>query len=340
MLLRVSLDFGPRESVLAPSGPLILDVEVRTRPPNPACAVRRLARFAAILALSFGGGSAAYAQDDGARLYMMVPDQTTIASLRFHLLHSNVASDEGTVNEDNDLDTKLVVFQFVQALRFGSDQSFIFLVLPGSRISENAVTDDLTGLGDAQLGFVLGVRGTPALVPSDYAAHPPGLAVNLLAKIFFPTGKYSSERPVNIGANRWALRLGVPIVYAIGDRMADPHLTTIEAMPTVTFYSANGEPFGARRTKQKPLYIFEGHLTRGFTRRFWGSLDLLWREGGELKVDGIEAGNSQSAVSLGATGTFALPANISLRLSAGKVIARNEHGPNGWMLRTIIGTAF
>jgi hypothetical protein len=313
---------------------------MRTRRPKPACAARRLARCVAIVALSFGAGSAADAQDDGARLYMMVPDQTTIASLRFHLLHSNVAADEGTVNEDNDLDTKLVVFQFVQALRFGSDQSFIFLVVPGSHISANDLTDDLTGLGDAQLGFVLGVHGTPALPPAAYAEHPPGLAVNLLAKIFFPTGRYGSQRPVNVGANRWALRLGVPIVYATGEKMADPHLVTIEAMPTITFYAANGEPFGASRTKQKPLYIFEGHLTRGFTRSFWASLDLLWREGGEVKVDGIGAGNSQSAVSLGTTGTFALPANLSVRLSAGKVIARNEHGPNGWMLRTIIGTTF
>jgi len=296
--------------------------------------------MALAVVLSLSCTSAARAQDDGARLYMMVPDQTTIASLRFHLLHSNVASDEGTVNEDNDLDTKLGVFQFVQALRFGSDQGFIFLVVTASHISANDVTDSLTGFGDAQLGFVYGVHGTPALKPAAYADHPPGLAVNLLAKIFFPTGKYSAERPVNIGANRWALRLGVPIVYAIGARMADPQLMTVEAMPTVTFYSANDQPLGASRTKQKPLFIFEGHLTRGFSRSFWGSLDLLWREGGEVKVDGVDAGNSQSALSLGTTGTFALPANLSLRLSAGKVIARNAHGPNGWMLRTIIGTVF
>jgi len=292
------------------------------------------------MALTFAANAPAYAQDDGARLYMLVPDKTTIASLRLHLLHSNVAADEGTVNEDNHLDTKLAVFQFVQALRFGSDQGFIFLVVPASHISANALTDQLTGFGDAQLGFVYGVYGTPALTPADYANHPPGLAVNLLAKIFFPTGKYSSERSVNVGANRWALRLGAPIVYAIGERMADPHLITIEAMPTVTFYTANDEPFGASRTKQKPLFIFEGHLTRGFTPSFWASLDLLWREGGEVRIDGIGADNSQSAVSLGTTGTFALPANLSLRLSAGKVIARNEHGPDGWMLRTIIGTVF
>lgn len=301
-------------------------------------------RLPVLLVLLIASPAALRAQDDGARLYMMVPDKTTIASVRFHHLDSNLAVDPGNVSEGNDLDTSLVVFQFVQALRIGRGQSFIFLVVPASRISTNGEVPGapgaVSGFGDAQLGFVLGVHGTPAIDSHAYAEHRPGLAVNLLAKLFFPTGEYSPERSINIGANRWALRLGIPVVHSIGDRMGDPKLMTIELMPTITFFGANDDPFGARRTRQKPLVIVEGHLTKGFTPRFWGSLDLLWRRGGEVEVDSADAGNRQQALSLGATATFALPANASLRLSAGKVVARNPHGPNGWMLRTIVGTAF
>jgi hypothetical protein len=278
------------------------------------------------------------AQDDGARLYMMVPSKTTIASLRLHRLHSNLASDPGTVAEGDDLDTTLGVFQFVQALDFAGRQGFVFLVVPASRIEGPA--DSASGFGDAQLGFVYGIHGTPSLSGEAYADHRPGLAVNLLGKFFFPTGEYRSGRSVNAGANRWALRLGVPIVYAIGERMADPHLVTIEAMPTVTFFGPNHEPAMGSVAGQKPLFIFEGHVTRGFTDRFWASADLLWREGGGTTSDGIAAGNSQSALSLGATGTLALGRAASLRFSAGTIVARNAHGPNGWMLRTIIGTVF
>jgi hypothetical protein len=288
--------------------------------------------------------SPAWAQDDGARLYMMVPDGTTIASMRFHFLNSDVSTDEATVSEGNNLHTTLVVFQFVQALRFGRDQSFIFLVVPASHISTNAnpsgTPDSIDGLGDVQLGFVLGVHGTPALAPAEYAEHRPGLAVNLLGKIFFPTGSYSAHRSVNVGANRWALRLGVPIVYAIGKRMADPQLMTVELMPTITLFGTNHDPFGAKRSWQKPLFIFEGHVTRGFTRNFWASFDLLWRRGGELQVDGIDANNSQRALSLGVTGTFALSQSASFRLSYGRVVDRNAHGPNGSMVRAIIGFVF
>lgn len=277
---------------------------------------------------------------------MMVPDATTIASVRLHRLHSNLAVDPGNVTDGGHLDTTLGVFQFVQALNFGGGQSFVFLVVPASRIeadtdlSDNGVTGSVSGFGDAQLGFVLGVHGTSALQAEDYARHRPGPAVNLMGKLFFPTGRYSDERSINIGANRWALRIGVPVVYAIGEGMGDPELATVELMPTVTFFGENDDPFGADRSKQKPLFIFEGHLTRGFSPGFWGSIDLLWREGGEVAVDGIDTGNRQSALSLGATGVAGIGRNMSLRLSGGAVVARNEHGPNGWMLRTIFGAVF
>lgn len=295
-----------------------------------------------LLALFSVTSGPAYAQDDGARLYMLIPDKTTIASVRYHRMHSNLAVDPGNVAEGNHLDTDLVVLQYVRTLNLGGSQSSVFLVLPMSRIAPDVTmpAESISGLGDAQLGFVLGVHGTPALAPEAYARHSPGLAVNLLGKVFFPTGDYSPDRSINVGANRWALRLGVPVVYAIGDGMADPHLTTIELMPTVTVFGENDDPFNAGHSQQKPLFIFEGHLTRGFTPGFWASLDLLWRRGGEVRIDGFDAGNSQQAISLGATGTFSLGRNASLRVSYGSVVDRNEHGPDGWIFRTILGTAF
>jgi hypothetical protein len=290
----------------------------------------------------------ARAQDDGARLYMLVPQGTTIASVRLHRLHSNLAVDPGNVAEEGSLDTLLGVFQFVQALDIGSRQAFVFLVVPASRIegpppasgAPGGMPGDIEGFGDPQLGFVMGVHGTPVLSAGAYAAHRPGLAVNLLGKLFFPLGEYSSQRSINIGSNRWAVRLGAPVVYALGEGMGDPHLMTFEALPTITFFGANEEPFGAGRTQQKPLFIFEGHFTRGFTRNFWASLDLLWREGGEVEVDGAGAGNRQSALSLGGTAVFSLGGGFSLRLGGGGVVARNAHGPNGWMLRAILGAVF
>lgn len=318
--------------------PVAIDAAART-------AVRACITFAILLALA-GCGREARAQDDGARLYMMTPAHLTIASLRLHYLDSNLAADPASINETGKQRTALGVFQFVQEMKVAGTQSFIFLVVPASRIemttgpADARTSEAVSGLGDVQLGYVIGIVGTPSLPAAAYAEHRPGLAVNLLGKLFFPTGAYQADRRMNVGANRWAVRLGVPIVYAIGERMSDPHLATIELMPTITFFGANDAPFGGGTTKQKPLFILEGHATRGLARNFWASFDLLWRRGGEVATDGVGAGNSQRALSLGATGTLALGRSSSLRLTYGKVVDRNAHGPNGWILRTIIGFVF
>ena len=91
---------------------------------------------------------------------------------------------------------------------------------------------------------------------------------------------------------------------------------------------------------QDPLVIVEGHVTRGLMKGLWGSLDLVWRKGGETALDGVGADNVQRALALGATATIALPRKLSLRLSGGGIVDRNQHGPNGWLARAIIGTVF
>ena len=154
--------------------------------------------------------------------------------------------------------------------------------------------DSITGFGDAQLGFVYGLtarrRSRPPTMPRTHRASRSTCWRNSS----FRLANIATKAPVNIGANRWALRLGVPIVYAIGERMADPHLTTHRGHADGHFLCANDRPFRRDRTKQKPLFIFEGHLTHGFTRGFWGSIDLLWREGGPVDVDGISADNRKA----------------------------------------------
>lgn len=141
----------------------------------PATGTRRfLARTMAVtlFAIHFLPSEAA-AQDDGARLYMMTPSDTTIASLRLHHLDSNLAVDPGTVNEGAEQNTALGVLQFVQEFELAGNQSFVFLVVPASRIESEAQpgipASSASGLGDVQLGYVQGILGTPSLPAAQYA---------------------------------------------------------------------------------------------------------------------------------------------------------------------------
>jgi hypothetical protein len=137
----------------------------------------RTGRIGAFALLVFAAQKPAFAQDDGARLYMMVPDQTTIASLRLHRLHSNLAVDPGSVAEDAHLDTTLGVFQFVQALNFTGNQGFVFLVVPASRINASAksasdsASKSISGFG-LFTAFTERPRFAPAIMPTTHRASP------------------------------------------------------------------------------------------------------------------------------------------------------------------------
>ena len=45
---------------------------------------------------------------------------------------------------------------------------------------------------------------------------------------------------MNFGSNRLAYQLGLPTVFAWGQSYRDTRLTSLEVLPTVTFYNANG----------------------------------------------------------------------------------------------------
>ena len=84
----------------------------------------------------------------------------------------------------------------------------------------------------------------------------------------------------SFGSNRFAYQLGLPTVFASGRSYRDPALTSLEVLPTLTFYEANDDPFGAARSAKDVLFSVEAHLTRNLGRRVWVSADMLYRLGG------------------------------------------------------------
>src|SRR5262249_24804633 len=151
----------------------------------------------------------------------------------------------------------------------------------------------VSGLGDATVGAMLGLVGAPALAAKEYDQHQPGFTLGALGKITIPTSEYDSSRPISLGANRWALQLGAPIVQYFGKSLLDPSLASLELTPSVTFFTSNNDPHNANTRTQDPLAKLEGHITRNVGPAFWVSLDALYSRGGETTTDGTRDGNSQ-----------------------------------------------
>jgi Putative MetA-pathway of phenol degradation len=149
------------------------------------------------------------------------------------------------------------------------------------------------------------------------------------------TAAFDRNSPVNLGQNRWALQLGLPLALYLGDSFLDPTLTSFELIPSVIGYGDNDEPSSGNRSTQAPLLQLEGHVTRNLNHRLWVSLDALFIQGGETTTDGVSDHNRQRSLALGATVSVVVSDTISTMLSYTDEVSRNHTGVSGHVIRLL-----
>jgi hypothetical protein len=284
-------------------------------------------------------GAPARAQDDGPRVYQLVPAGAKTFTAFWVVKRGNETPEPGTTLPGSEIDTDIVVLRYVQTFDVAGRAFSPFAILPVGKVRATGAPES-SGLGDAQLGATAGLVGAPALPPARFAEFKPGFGLQVLGRVFFPTGDYSPERPVNLGANRVAYQVGLPMVLAAGKSYRDPALTSLEVLPTLTFYDANQNPFGADRSGKEPLFSVEAHLTRNLGRRVWVSADMLYRLGGETTTDGVADANGTHGWSAGASLAFPFTSRATVILTCEHVVARDDDGPDGWFFRTALVAPF
>ena len=290
--------------------------------------------------------SKAMAQDDGPRVYQLVPEGAKAMTVFAVAKRWNEGPEPGSLYLGSNIDTKLVIFRYVQTFDVAGRQFSPFLILPVGRAEVREEPQGQTpagassGFGDIQVGGTLGLVGSPALTREAYGSYQPRLGVGLLGRVYFPTGKYSANNRVNFGSNRVSAQIGLPITLAAGTSYLDPALTTLEILPTATFYGVNSDPYGAQKSSKAALYSVESHLTHNFGRRVWVSADVLYRHGGETTTDGVADGNASRGWSAGGSVAVVLSRVATLILTYEEVIARRDQGPDGWFFRTALVLPF
>lgn len=250
---------------------------------------------------------------DGARAYFLLPEGTNIASLTAYGLHTEVGATR--------IDTGVLTAAYRRTIDIGGNAGTILIGMPIGSLS--GVVDTGFGvvpvnnglaLGDLFVGGELGLVGSPALGPMDYAQYKPGFRASVAAKLFLPTGDYSSTRLANLGQNRWSLEASVPLSYVLADSMIDPAITTFEIVPSVQIFGDNPNAFGAV-SSQEPLWRVEGHVTRTFSPMVWGSLDAYAETGGRTTTGGVQTAAAHQSAALGATLGLVLSPQLAMRLS-------------------------
>ncbi len=269
-----------------------------------------------VLLLAGLGTSILSASDDGPRMYWNAPVGTNILQAYFWTATGNSPSPENTqASKGFDVDINIGVLGYNRILDVAGHSAIATAVITGGKVSGSLLDRSLrssSGLGDVYLQGVINLFGAPALSAEQFASYEQGTVLSLLVGATVPTGAYKGNQALNLGVNRWNMRLGLPFMMTLGDWMPG-EITTFEVLPSVWFYGDNDDVFGANM-EQDPMYTLEAHITRDITPALFVSLDYFIQRVGESTLNGTPNASANTSDSLGLTVGYMLNAQTQFQL--------------------------
>jgi hypothetical protein len=287
-------------------------------------------KIIALLMLLSTAATQVVAQGDGPRFYWKGLSGTNAIPVIGSSLGGNANPfdpSHNVVPGSNFLGT-MAVAGYAKILPVFKRSAIVSLLVPMGRLSSDISLNGLNynttarGFGDPMLQFDINIIGPKAINNfPDMIRYKPGFSVDLMGSIAIPVGAYDDESPVNIGQNRWYGRIGAPIVWQIGEWVPGKR-TTIEMLPAIWMFAPNYDFVGQKMTTEA-MYQLEGHVTRDFMERVWGSFDVISYLGGKATIDTLQ-GKSMNNVGLGATLGYHVNDNMQLTVSYNTTVNDNN----------------
>ncbi|MDH3806063.1 MAG: transporter, partial [Gammaproteobacteria bacterium] len=304
---------------------------------NVNCPTRFLALVAFAIAVPLISGPV-IAQDDGARTYWKGRAGTNVMSVQY--LNMNLQASDALQFDPShfiypaaDAEANIFVLSWARHMTLFNRPSVLsanliggsvdvefdttitppeFLppgVVPGASFSQSA-----SGYADPSVQLDVNLFGTPPInAIFDYLNYEPTWTLDAAFMLGVPLGQYDDDRIANLGLNRFYGRVAFPFKYHF--RVFSPgYRSSLEVVPSIWLFTENDDFLG-QKLKNDPMWQIEAHWTHDFTRHFFGSLDLLYRNGFQSEIDGIKLGSDIEIGTLGFTLNFQVNDNVTIRTS-------------------------
>ncbi len=256
-----------------------------------------------VLLLMFIDMNSAFAQDLEPRRWSQMPTGLNFVGIGYGYIDGDIFFDPVLLVEDATFDMHAVSLVYVHSFGlFGKSARVDFTLPYRAGRWQGTVNDEFVhfrrrGLGDARIRFSTLLYGGPAqtiqeFVKSEKARTVVGVAV----AVTMPTGKYSKDRLINLGSNRWLIRPQLGVTHTRGK-------WTSELTGSVYIYTDNKDFWENSELVTEPLLALQAHLIYTFRPGLWASISTGYGWGGESTVNGDAknnpSGNWLTALSLG-----------------------------------------
>lgn len=266
----------------------------------------RSINLAVVLLCATAASADALAQDLTPRTYWPAPKGTRLLIAGYAHQTGDVVTDPSIplTGVDSRIDSAVLAYQQTVDL-FGRTGNIQFEVPYVDGTTTGMVSDepgrrDVAGFGDIAATLTINLMGAPSMSPAEFQEmrQSPRPILGASIRIAAPTGEYEADKLINIGTNRWALRLQLGYIRPLSRKWL------LEVSGGAWFFQDNGEFLGETR-EQDPIGALNFHLVRRFSPGFWASLDLNYYLGGHTTIDGERNADLQRNSRLGFS--FAYP---------------------------------
>ncbi len=302
----------------------------RTRP-------TRLPAVLTSIAAIFTFSGTAVAVDDGARAYWKGRAGTNVVSFQYLNLNMQAGDTKqfdpaSFIYPNSDVEANVMIASWARHMTLFNRPSILSVNLaagsvdldasasldspfvPPGEFPGTAFSQSSSGYADPSVQLDINLAGTTPLISTvDLVNYEPTWTVDAAVMLAFPVGQYDSDKLVNMGLNRWWGRIAFPVKYHFGV-FSPGYMSSFELIPSVWIFEENDDFLG-QELENDPLWQIEAHLTRDFTRTFFGSLDLLYRSGFQSEIDGVEVGDEVDIGDFGFTLNFHVTDNVAIRTS-------------------------
>ncbi len=273
--------------------------------------VCKLLVFATIL-LSLDGG----AQELSPRAYWPAPVGTRVVTVGYSHASGDIIPDRSLPIAGVDSSINSLHFGYRQTLNLWGRTANITVEAPytdgttvGRRDGELSHEREYSGAGDLTATISVNILGAPAMDRQEFRelrSNPrPILGVSL--KLVVPTGKYDSNRLINVGANRWAVKAELGYITPLSPKWL------LELSLGGWFFADNDNFLGVRK-EQEPVVTLQGHLIHRFKPGLWASLDVTYYRGGRSTIGGRDLDDLQRDSKIGATLGFPFASRHAVKL--------------------------
>ena len=295
----------------------------------------RLLTLLAILVSILTFGAPVVAQDDGARAYWKARSGTQMFS--FQYLPLNIGAYDSKefapgqyIYPNANIDANVFFVTWARHMTLFRKPAMLAVNVVGGSVNADvnievapeflppdiapgtAFSQSSSGFADPNAQLVVNLFGTPRLKSNvDLLNYEPTISLDAAVMMVFPLGEYKNDKLINMGLNRMYGRVAFPLKWHFGV-FAPGYMSSFELVPSVWLFAENSD-FVGKKLENDPLLSLEAHLTHDFSPGIFGSLDALYQNGFQSKLDGVEVGDELGIGNLGITLNYQVSDNVMIR---------------------------